>query len=391
MKRTTRLAALALSLAAMFGSAAAADLAVNFEPSTGVWTYPIESARGIQGAMVQNIAIVNRGDTPAVVDNVRIEVLRDGVPIASVSLDPKTLDQHAKQGAALAQAGLLQALDFQFAPDRLLGPGTTLSDTRTLAPGKALLVTHQLLAFRGSAERLRVTVRAQGDDVISAIASGETTIRAGFAPGTFRFPLQGRWFVAASATAHSHHRWVAAEEFALDLVRIGEGGKTHRGDGRRMQDYLAYGEPVMAVADGEVVKVHDGEPDNLAMLRGPEETLAAYQKRIVEGQFAMLASGPNAIPGNHVVIRHADGVYSVYAHLKPGSVAVADGQRVVAGQSIGAIGGSGNSTEPHLHFHLCDGPDALHCAGMPAHFDNVEIPFNVGPGELQTGDLIDAR
>jgi murein DD-endopeptidase MepM/ murein hydrolase activator NlpD len=81
----------------------------------------------------------------------------------------------------------------------------------------------------------------------------------------------------------------------------------------------------------------------------------------------------------------------VYAHLKTGSVRVRPGDKVRAGQVIGQLGSSGNSTEPHLHFHVCDRPDALRCAGVPVNFDGIEIPYADQPRVLQTGDIVVAR
>jgi murein DD-endopeptidase MepM/ murein hydrolase activator NlpD len=77
----------------------------------------------------------------------------------------------------------------------------------------------------------------------------------------------------------------------------------------------ALGTPVMASADGIAQVIHDA------------------------GGF-----------GLHVVIEHGGGVMSLYGHLSGASVG--DGESVSAGQVIGAVGSSGNSTGPHLHFEV---------------------------------------
>jgi len=370
------------------GSALAGDPEFNFYPADGLWSHPLESARKLNGVLVQNAALINRGNKPITVTSIEIAALRNGSVVSSVHIDTASLDNMAKQGAGLAQSGMMQAVDFQFAPKQLLGEGVTVSGTRTLQPGNALLVLQQFVAYRGDADLVRISAHlADGADTVV----DELPIRKGSAPGTFRFPLQGIWFVGAGASTHSHHRWAVPEEFALDIVRIGEGGLTHRGAGTRMQDYFAYGAPVLAVAVGEVVKVHDGQPDNVKMLRGASESLTDYNLRLREGQGELLAAGGDAIAGNHVVIKHADGVFSVYAHLKPGSLKVAMGARVQAGQPLAELGGSGNSTEPHLHFHLCDAAQALNCAGLPISFDNIELPFSEGPRQVQSGDIVEAK
>ncbi|GGA70878.1 hypothetical protein GCM10011521_06250 [Arenimonas soli] len=381
---------LALALAALLPSAAAVatDLDIRFHPSAAVWSYPLEDARSLNGVLVQNTALVNREDHPVTVQGVEVQALRQGQVLSSVRLGAPELARMAAQGQAMSQAGMLDALAFQFAPEHLLGTGTPLAATATLAPGEALMLPQQFVAYRGPGDTLRVVITTQGDPTPSV---RELPIRNGQAPGEFRFPLEGRWFVGAAASAHGHHRWVVPQEFALDISRLGEGGLTYRGDGSRMQDYHAYGATVLASADGEVVKAVDGIADNVAMLRAPGEALPDYIGRLHESQAQLLAGGLDQISGNHLVIRHAEGVYSVYAHLSPGSLKVAVGDRVQSGQAIGLLGGSGNSTEPHLHFHLCDGPDPLQCAGLPVAFSNIELPFSEAPRSLQSGDMVDTH
>jgi murein DD-endopeptidase MepM/ murein hydrolase activator NlpD len=66
-------------------------------------------------------------------------------------------------------------------------------------------------------------------------------------------------------------------------------------------------------------------------------------------------AGPDGSYGNDVIIRHADGKYTLYAHLtKP---LVSAGQTVTEGQEIGISGATGNVTGPHLHFEVRTTPD----------------------------------
>jgi murein DD-endopeptidase MepM/ murein hydrolase activator NlpD len=181
------------------------------------------------------------------------------------------------------------------------------------------------------------------------------------------------------------------EEFAYDIWKIGEGGKTYAGKGTRFSDYFGYGAPVLASADGEVLETIEDVREDTAAMRGPEETQESYLKRVLQDQAKRLAEGVRGIVGNTIIIGHGNGEFSIYSHLKPGSVRVKKGQRVKAGDEIAALGSSGNSTEPHLHFQVSDAPKALNAVGIPPQFVGVEIPMEFAPRALQTGDPVIAK
>jgi LysM repeat protein len=60
--------------------------------------------------------------------------------------------------------------------------------------------------------------------------------------------------------------------------------------------------------------------------------------------------GYNGGYGNYVVVKHGNGTQTLYAHML--STAVSAGQHVVQGQVVGALGNTGRSTGPHLHFEV---------------------------------------
>ncbi|QWB21710.1 MULTISPECIES: transglycosylase family protein [Streptomyces] len=69
---------------------------------------------------------------------------------------------------------------------------------------------------------------------------------------------------------------------------------------------------------------------------------------------SVVSAGWGGSFGYQVVVRHADGRYSQYAHLS--AISVRDGQSVTAGQRLGRSGSTGNSSGPHLHFEVRTGP-----------------------------------
>jgi murein DD-endopeptidase MepM/ murein hydrolase activator NlpD len=368
---------------------ASAEIELRFCPSAQVRTFPLESQRDVQSLLLQNVAIINAAQAAAEVTAVELELRREGTVIDTRRLSPADIARAAASGAALQKSGMLRALAFQFCGSDLIDAGTTLGGA-TLAHGQALLISQQPFAYRGKRDELRVRahVRVNGQDEETAAT---LPIVSGVAKSAFHFPLEGVWFAAVGPTMHTGHRWALPEEFAYDIAKLGQGGLSHRASRTRFTDYFAYGATVLAAADGVVVTAMDDQQENSAMLRGPKESEAAYGERVQKMQADLLTRGARGIAGNYVVIDHGSGEYSVYAHLQPGSVRVKAGNRVTRGAPLGKLGSSGNSTEPHLHFQVCDSPDALSCAGIPVDFQNVTLPYADYPRPLQSGDILLAK
>lgn len=145
---------------------------------------------------------------------------------------------------------------------------------------------------------------------------------------TFPLPVEGEWHVVVDRTGH--HRIKHGAAYAWDFV-IKKGRTFHKGNARRLEDYYAWGRPVIAQADGLVTGADDKHPD------------MPIGKR---GGFA------NA---NIVVVDYGGGIRALYAHLQKGSLAVKIGDKVTLGQTLGRVGNSGASGMPHLHFSFLDG------------------------------------
>ena len=127
---------------------------------------------------------------------------------------------------------------------------------------------------------------------------------------------------------------------AIDFVRVDEAGLTARGDADVPSNALGYGAEVLAVADGRVAAVRDGMAESRSVKGNPKHT---------QGDAA----------GNFVSLDIGGGRFAIYEHLKPGSISVKPGDMVRTCQVIGALGFSGDTTGPHLHFHVADAPMPL--------------------------------
>jgi murein DD-endopeptidase MepM/ murein hydrolase activator NlpD len=165
-------------------------------------------------------------------------------------------------------------------------------------------------------------------------------------------PFRGQWSVlwGGSTLDVNQHVTHASQRRAADLVVVDTQGKSHAGDGKKNDDYYAYGREVVAVADGIVTVAIDGVMDNEPGTTNPYFTM-----------------------GNAVFVQHAPDLFSVYAHLQPGKLRVRAGARVKKGQVLGLCGNTGNSSEPHLHFQLQDGPRFEESLGVEAVFEGVAV------------------
>lgn len=182
-------------------------------------------------------------------------------------------------------------------------------------------------------------------------------------------PFTGRWLTQNSPARRvpSHGTDMFGERYAIDFVGVDE---RHRTAGRRdwrtllatepPERYFSFGRPILAPAEGTVVKVHDGEVDHAG--RRSQLALVPY----VLGQASRVRQGVNAIAGNHVVIAvNGSGPFVALVHLRAGSFRVAAGDRVVVGQPLAECGNSGNSTQPHVHMQVMDSQDLAVARGLP--------------------------
>ena len=189
---------------------------------------------------------------------------------------------------------------------------------------------------------------------------------------TVSSPVTGRWMgINSPATkVPSHGIRAYGQAYAIDLCFEPEpGSRPQFGQGAGMppaRDYPAFGQPVRSMVDGEVVAVVSNQRDHRA-----RSSWLAFGYMMLEGAVREFG-GARFVIGNHVIVRHSDGVFALVAHLKKGSTRVSLGDTVRAGEVIAECGNTGNSSEPHVHAQLMDQASPTTAQGIPMAFSGIQ-------------------
>ena len=167
-----------------------------------------------------------------------------------------------------------------------------------------------------------------------------------------KLPFKDEWtvFWGGDTKELNYHVENQAQKNAFDIVIMNENGKTFKTDGKENEDYLAFGKELLSPCDGEVVLAVDGIKDNKP------------------GEF-----NPMYVPGNAVIIKTANNEFLFFAHFKQHSIKVTPGQKIKQGQVLGLCGNSGNSSEPHLHFHIQNVENINVATGVKCFFDKIIV------------------
>lgn len=208
-----------------------------------------------------------------------------------------------------------------------------------------------------------LTVRTESGRMITSSLSAPVTV---YRPKTkLIFPMKGRFLVTSGHEFYElEHKYERSQQFAIDIVALGDNFEFAHNNGARMQDYVGWARrQIIAPAAGRVVyarnDISDGE---------------------VKSSFLKMKDGLQAIAGNVVIIDHGDGEFSVFCHMHRGSVRVKTGDMVKQGQVIGLLGASASPGLPHLHYQLQNGPGIFDADGLPLVFQNIRRVAWIGKG-----------
>ena len=169
---------------------------------------------------------------------------------------------------------------------------------------------------------------------------------------TLILPFKEKWNVTwgGDTAALNYHVESKAQKNAFDFLIKGKNGNSYKTDGKTNEDYYAFAKEIIAPCSAEVVLAVDGINDNV-----PGELNPIY------------------VPGNTVILKTGLSEYLFFAHFKQNSVQVKLGQKVEKGTVLGLCGNSGNSSEPHLHFHIQNVKDMNVATGIKCYFDKISV------------------
>ncbi len=292
--------------------------------------------------------------------------------------------------SAYDAAGKLEAR--KFVNDNGNSPSIATLNRREVRPRQQMLVFNPLFSFDREVELATLIYRfSWRTENGHTEVSSEVAVKPEFykRQKALRLPIRGRVIIWDGHDYYAHHRrfdYLSArsgetgtnsnpERYSYDFVPVNLAGDMRNGDPGQNASWFGFGQPIYAAAAGRVVAAFDGGPDN---------------REVDEARFE---ANRLADYGNYVVVKHGDGEFALYGHIKHGSAKVKAGDLVRPGQQIAAIGASGSSLMPHLHFQLQTTPDA-NGEGLPSYFSNfVRILgtrlLTVRRGQIDSGDLVE--
>ncbi len=169
---------------------------------------------------------------------------------------------------------------------------------------------------------------------------------------SMQLPFKGEWFIfwGGDTKEQNYHVVSTAQKNAFDIVIMDGENKTYKTNGKKNEDYYAFGKEVIAPCAGIVEKVINSVADNKPGVMNSID-----------------------VTGNSVIIKTANGEHLLLAHFKLGSILVKEGNSVKQGQLLGLCGNSGNSSEPHIHFHIMNTEDMDVATGIKCYFNKIKV------------------
>ncbi|HPQ42563.1 MAG TPA: M23 family metallopeptidase, partial [bacterium] len=316
---------------------------------------------------INSMLLENDEDTPRRLTRVILDLMHTDNPLWRMEIPLPALIPHLAVDAHIGSFS--EESKRNMVGDYLAQRITNVHADATFQPGVQGLIRRFPIRFIASSAPDTLIARAFSGSHL--IGRSEIAIRPFKNRYAYHFPVTGVWQVIRNFDYTLGHRAYAGQEFAIDLVRLGDNGLLRRNTKDSPDDFLCFGAPVQAMADGEIIRIEHAIEDNRV---GCQSDQKEFERRIKKYSYL------SARAGNHVIIRHEDDRYSFYAHLRKDSIPLTTGSTVKKGDEIGAVGNSGQCTFSHLHIQLNEGPNPLGSRGLPMTFSDLsDITGNALP------------
>jgi hypothetical protein len=357
---------------------------LKFAPSDCVYIhhdlYNSLTRRHYYDLILHTISVVNSSKKPVRIDKVKIEAVKDDKLIQCKVLSN---DEILRVSIPLLEqmGGELQPfLNLILWTDKVIPPEFEPSSDLNIKPKSALLIFNTFLSFSSLPDELRMSATGTEANGENIEAKGSLAVIQYQNKVKYSLPLEGSWFMRGMPAngVLDHHRFGIPNEFGVDFCRVGPNGEAFRNEGKEASDYYGFGEKVLAAADGVVAAVNNSAVQEWTRFNPDKgESSQEYQERFFEEVTAALKGNVrNWVGGNYVIIKHAEGEYSSYFHLKEKSVRVKVGDKVQRGQHIGDVGNTGDSFEVHLHFQVNDSDNFANGRSLPFSFEDIQTEFH---------------
>lgn len=364
-----------LGIFVLFFSYGVDALEMKLHPGGPLYLYQSNPNQGISDLVAHLVIVRNDSNEKVTFEELKIELLNGNQLIQRVHIDPAKLIASTKELSDMQKGGMQVMVDF-ILPPTVLGKSAQFATSAELNPGETLVTQDLYFAFQKEPTDFNVVAVAKDSSGKRTQVAASTKVVQYKSPNQYIFPLQGSWYMqSVPRSVTSHHRWMPQTEFGIDCLKLDEKGSPFKTDGKSAGDYYAFGQPVLAAADGEVVKVINDASQNWdAWFQRQDETEEQFEARSSKFQVEEMKKDPyRAVTGNLVVIKHQGDEYSAYAHLKQGSVRVKPGDTVKQSQQIAEVGDTGDYYMAHLHFEITNSDDLLLSRSVPFEFTNLRM------------------
>lgn len=399
--------ALGMILLAAFVSAASAvpdsqtmdGIEVRFF-ATGKKVIPSMTTIGgwrIVDVKLPDLVLTNRGKTAVTLGGVEIIGKVAVASAVSMQLSGKDLLEAIRATAHMLNVNRPPILSLQMSYGDVVIPDGFLSENVVLEAGQSMVIPlskASYLHYIGHSTLDAVDAVLTLKEEKEGGRSKRLTLPIRLTPyevkGKYVFPLKGNLHLAFLPLSYIHHRGSHSQEFAMDVVGAVQKGaasylEISTPNPKKLADYGIWGADILAMGDGTVAVIGDKFPE--VRMSDPAVFSAPGYTATLLKELSGTIGFTNAVAGNYVVIDHGNGEFSVYCHMKEGSLRVNPGDKVKKSQVIGQVGNTGNSGAPHLHFQLMDSADFLTANGLPMMFENVPNSSIIAEFPVQTNNL----